>query len=93
MKGKDNIHLTFSATSISSIVIEMGRKGIQIQTLNEVNGATQTYATHAGSSSELTCVGKPTLEYAIQVKKGNEGKKHNYLINTPLNPLHSTFVN
>ena len=47
----------------------MGRKGIQIQTLDEVNGATQTYATHTGSSSELTCVGKPTLEYAIQVKK------------------------
>ena len=35
----------------------MGRKGIQIQTLDEVNGATQTYATHTGSSSELTCVG------------------------------------
>ena len=69
----------------------MGRKGIQIQTLNEVNGATQTYATH--TSYVLTCVGKPTLEYAIQVKQGNEGKKHNYLINTPLNPLHSTFVN
>ena len=52
----------------------MGRKGIQIQTLDEVNGATQTYATHTGSSSELTCVGKPTLEYAIQVKKATRAK-------------------
>ena len=93
MKGKDTSHLVFTATSISSIVIEMGRKGIQIQTLNDVNGATQTYATHTGTSYVLTCVGKPPLEYAIQVKQGNEGKKHNYLINTPLNPLHSTFVN
>ena len=74
VKGKDNSHLTFSATSISSIVIVMGRKGIKIQTLDEVNGATQTYATHTGSSSELTCVGKPTLEYAIQVKKATRAK-------------------
>ena len=74
VKGKDNSHLTFSATSIASIVIEMGRKGIQIQTLDVVNGATQTYATHTGSSSELTCVGKPTLEYAIQVKKATRAK-------------------
>ena len=52
----------------------MGRKGIQIQTLNEVNGATQTYATHTGTSYVLTCVGKPTLEYAIQVKKATRAK-------------------
>ena len=74
MKGKHTSHLPFTATSISNIVIEMDRKGIQIQTLNEVNGATQTYATHTGSSSELTCVGKPTLEYAIQVKKATRAK-------------------